>query len=121
MAELSIDESIINDIDIDNIIESLDNSENNINSFTKNLEKELENFDNHEINNSKSNIEIINISKNNLITYIGKDVFIYTIIFIIINLIFINKNENKYLYFIIKTMFFILILLSIKKYQLFDI
>ena len=133
------------DIDIDNIIDSLNNEKNNINYFTKKLENELSNYNTEHFiekdnssskipsnipsnisSNTPSNIPSNMPSKNNILSIdynilnkinktISKDIFLYTLIFIIIELLFINKLENKYLFFIIKICIFIISLLIIKK------
>jgi len=158
MSEFSFnnDDSITN-IDIDNILESLNNNnddeEQNINYFTKKLENDLANYDyidesfknthnknniekfdsinnskNVSINNSKN--DLINNSKNdsnnnftskiNLLNIIHnsiyKDIFLYTLIFIIINLLFINKTDYKYLYICLKIIIFTATIFIIKKY-----
>ena len=147
MSEFSFnnDDSITN-IDIDNILESLNNNndeeQQNINYFTRKLENDLANYDidssiyktsnknNIEkfetINNSKN--ETINNttsdptsnSKNNLLNFIHnsmyRDIFLYTLIFIIINLLFINKTDYKYLYICLKIIIFASSIFILKKY-----
>jgi hypothetical protein len=117
------------DIDIDYILESLNNTtnDNNINHFTKKLENELSNYNINQKDINNINLEdvnkfedknLINNNKYNLLNSISKDIIIYTLIFIIINLIFINKYDNKYLFLIIKVFLFIVVLIIIKKYNL---
>lgn len=109
------------DIDIDNIIESLDNN-SDINNFTKKLENELINYNNNSINETFDILKDKNIdftNQNILLKLINqKDIFIYTLIFIIINLIFINKVNYKYIYLIIKIILFVVFSLIIKKNKL---
>jgi hypothetical protein len=123
----------ITKIDIDDIIQSLNNSTNNddINNFTKKLEKELINYeinnDNDEDNNINNNKTIINNENNNIkknydklfsVININKDILIYSLLFIIINFLFINNHDNKYIYLIIKIILFIISIYIIKKYKL---
>jgi hypothetical protein len=121
------DSNIELDIDIENILESLDNNseKSDINNFTKKLENELINYNKNNTIKEKINISsdqkidsneynLYNLINNN----ISKDIFVYTLIFIIINLMFINKFDYKYLYLVIKIFLFILFLLIIKKNNL---
>jgi len=121
------DSNIELDIDIENILESLENNseKSDINNFTKKLENELINYNKNNTIKEKINISsdqkidsneynLYNLINNN----ISKDIFVYTLIFIIINLMFINKIDYKYLYLVIKIFLFILFLLIIKKNNL---
>ena len=110
----SIDENMI-----DQLLESI-NENNNINLFTKNLENELLKKDNNIDNNINNNINNNNIKNNNIhkklikIFNNNRDIIINSLIFFIINLIFINKTDN--IYIIIKTIILISILYIKKNY-----
>ena len=98
------------DIDIDKIISSLNEPDTYKSEITEPLnfsKKELENFI-----IEKNNNYFILINKN-------KDIFIYTIIFIILNIkVPLLNIDNFYLNIILKTIIFIICLYCLKKYNI---
>ena len=141
--EFSFDDEM--NININNILASLNNTENksetksekinevptmidnNIIDFTKKLESDLESYQEHKRVPSNKNKTIIKLSS--LINKIDKqtilnnykDILIYTLIFFIINLNkipFINNVKNFNFNLIIKTTIFFMILIILKKYYI---
>ncbi len=113
------------EIDIDKIIGSLNEPvKQNMEHFTKNLELELKNYTTpyHNIHKNKDSEEY-KINNNLFYNYFNnyKDIIIYTIIFILLN---INKIpiicniDNFSLNLILRTIIFIIILYIIKKYKI---
>jgi len=132
-------------ININNILASLNNTENksetksekikevptmidnNIIDFTKKLESDLESYQEHKRAPTNKNKTIIKLSS--LINKIDKqtilnnykDILIYTLIFFIINLNkipFINNVKNFNFNLIIKTTIFFIVLIILKKYYI---
>ena len=140
--EFSFDDEM--NININNILASLNNTENksetksekinegptiidnNIIDFTKKLESDLESYQEHKRvpNKNKTIIKLsslINKIDKQTILNNYKDILIYTIIFFIINLNkipFINNVKNFNFNLIIKTTIFFIVLIILKKYYI---